>query len=137
MGKNDSVRHIMSINTLSNESPSHAVDLTVLDSQQRTVFQQILYEFKHIFSHKPRCAIGYEHRIRLKKDKSVVKKNYPIPFAVRNATNEAIREMLDMGIIERSVSSYNNPLRVVQKKNGKVKVCLDARYLNAIIVIGK
>ena len=52
----------------------HTVDLTVLDSRQRTIFQQTLYEFKHIFCDKPGCSISYERRIRLKKDKSVVKK---------------------------------------------------------------
>ena len=55
-----------------------------------------------------------------------------MPLAVKSATKEAIREMLDMGM-ERSVSSYCNPLRVVQKKDGKVRVCLDARYLNEIM----
>ena len=29
-------------------------------------------------------------------------------------------------------SVYCNPLRVVNKKNGDIRLCLDARYINAI-----
>lgn len=42
-------------------------------------------------------------------------------------------EMEKAGIIERSDASYCNPLRVVIKNNGEVRVCLDARYINDII----
>ena len=40
----------------------------------------------------------------------------------------------DRDIIERSVSPYSNPLVVVIKKDGKVRLCLDARRINQIII---
>ena len=41
--------------------------------------------------------------------------------------------MLLAGIIEESTSSYCNPLRIVQKNDGTIRICLDARYINSII----
>lgn len=41
--------------------------------------------------------------------------------------------MLAAGIIERSDSQYCNPLRIVEKKDGRIRVCLDARFINNAI----
>lgn len=42
--------------------------------------------------------------------------------------------MGSMGIIERCISEYSNPLVIVKKKNGKLRLCLDARELNKMMV---
>ena len=42
--------------------------------------------------------------------------------------------MMEGDIIERSVSPYSNPLVVVIKKDGRVRLCLDARKINQIII---
>ena len=42
--------------------------------------------------------------------------------------------MESMGIIRRSRSEYCSPSRIVLKENGDVRVCLDARYLNKLVV---
>lgn len=47
--------------------------------------------------------------------------------------DEAIREMRRAGIIERSSSEYCNPIRIVIKSDHSVRICLDARYINAIL----
>lgn len=41
--------------------------------------------------------------------------------------------MLDDGIIERGISQYCNPLRIVKKEDGKVRICLDVRFLDKVI----
>lgn len=47
--------------------------------------------------------------------------------------SEAIQRMLEDGIIEHSSSPYCNPIRVVVKKEARVRLCLDARKLNQYI----
>ena len=42
--------------------------------------------------------------------------------------------MLDIGIIQRSNSPYINPIVPVIKKDGSVRLCLDARKLNEILI---
>lgn len=41
--------------------------------------------------------------------------------------------MIENEVIERAVSQYCNPLRIVKKDDGSVRVCLDARFVNKII----
>lgn len=61
-------------------------------------------------------------------------KPYPIPFSRRPAVLHELNRMLKWGIIERSDSAYNNPILSVQKPDGSIRPCLDARRLNSIIV---
>lgn len=44
--------------------------------------------------------------------------------------DQDIDSMIQWGIIERGQSAYINPLVIVKKKDGSVKLCLDARGLN-------
>ena len=46
------------------------------------------------------------------------------------AVDVEIQRMSEMGIIEHAKGLYCNPIRAVPKKNGEVRVCLDARFLN-------
>lgn len=45
--------------------------------------------------------------------------------------------MLDQNIIEFSDSEFCNPLRIVIKKDGQVRICLNAQFINAIIFSDK
>lgn len=37
-----------------------------------------------------------------------------------------------MDVIERPTSAWTNPIVIVTKSNGKVRICLDSRKLNAV-----
>ena len=47
---------------------------------------------------------------------------------------EELDRMMEGDIIERLISSYSNPLVVVIKKDGRVRLCLDVRKINQIII---
>jgi hypothetical protein len=42
------------------------------------------------------------------------------------------QEMMDMGVIEPSVSPYNSPIVLTQKRDGSVRFCVDYRKLNRV-----
>ena len=52
----------------------------------------------------------------------------------KRQVQEEINKMLREGIIEKSTSPYSNPLVVVTKKDLSIRLCLDARQVNRIIV---
>jgi hypothetical protein len=56
----------------------------------------------------------------------------PTPFALRPAVREQIRQMLDDDI-EVTSSPILNPLAVVSKRGGDIRICVDARRVNQFI----
>ena len=104
-----------------------------LTDHEREIFINKMTSFKKLFSPKSRSAGVYEYRINIKPHSIVVRKTYRVPFAYRDRVNLEIQQMLENGIIEPSMSPYCNPMRIVIKKNGNIRMCLDARFVNEII----
>lgn len=100
--------------------------------QQQSVCDT-LARFQNLFKAKNTSAGQYEHTIKLKDRKTVVRRSYPVPIHLRKAVERELEEMLREGIIERSVSGYCNPLRIVKKKDVRLRICLDARFINQVI----
>jgi hypothetical protein len=63
-----------------------------------------------------------------------VKRAYPIAFSLRPQVEKTIRNMERMGVIKRESSPFASPMTVVKKKDGTVRVCLDARWVNQQMV---
>ena len=104
-----------------------------VSEEQKNSVEELVRKFKRLFSCKVEGSGDYVHGIRLKDTRTVVRRSYPVPWALREAVGREINDMLANGIIERSTSQYCNPLRVVKKRDGRVRICLDARFLNNII----
>ncbi|XP_023288921.1 uncharacterized protein LOC111674083 [Orussus abietinus] len=105
------------------------------DDERGTLRRHIL-EYKDIFSKRPGKLTTYQHRLEVMPHTPYARKPYPIPIAHREKVTEEINKMLELGIIQRSNSPYVNPLVVVHKKDGSLRLCLDARRLNSILIAG-
>lgn len=97
--------------------------------------QSLIEKFSNVFSNKPGLTNAYKHKIKLNDNKPLHRKSYPIPFKYQEAVNNKIEEMVEEGIIERSDTQYISPIVPVIKKDGTVRICLDARELNKKIVM--
>jgi len=64
----------------------------------------------------------------------IYQKPYPIPVSKAIRIDQEIQRMIDLGIIEHSNSPWSSPMVGVEKKNGDVRVCLDARRINSRII---
>lgn len=109
------------------EVDKYVKKLNTLNSEQKNIVTKLLKDNREVFSSKSGFTSIYEHVIRPVNDKIYVKKSYPVPLKLRNAVDEQISQMEELQIIERSDAQICNPLRIVKKQNGKVRVCLDAR----------
>jgi hypothetical protein len=72
----------------------------------------------------------YECQILLKSNRPYKKKTYPIPEIHLPRVRKYMRNLERTGIIRREATEFVNPLVVVVKKSGDIRLCLDARELN-------
>lgn len=104
----------------------------MLDDRGKIELKELLLENKKIFMKNGEPIKEYEFRIQLTDYTPFRERNYPIPAAYRKEVAELIREMTEEGIIKRASTSYTSPIVIVKKKDGGLRICLDARRLNAV-----
>lgn len=105
-----------------------------LNDSQRNLMTSLIENNKHIFQDKPGLHKFFSYQFKVKPHEPYKIKPYPIPFSRRPAVQKEIDKMLKWGVIERSDSPYNNPLVTVVKTDGTIRLCLDARKLNNIVL---
>lgn len=105
-----------------------------------TSIQQLVEDSRELFKDltelPPRRT--HDHRIILKPDASPVNlRPYRYPHHHKDELERQIKEMLDMGIIQPSQSSFASPALLVGKKDGSLRMCIDYRKLNSMTVKDK
>lgn len=90
----------------------------------------ILKKYKSLINEENRIAKKYVHKLQMRKIDTYKVKTYPIPYKYKNEVNNEIKKMLNNKIIEKCNSRYINPMVVVMKSNGEIRLCLDARNIN-------
>lgn len=73
-----------------------------------------------------------EHRIDTGDSQPIKQRYYPVSPYVQKEMDDELERMLKLGVIERSNGSWSNPIVGVRKANGKLRLCLDSRKLNAV-----
>lgn len=102
-------------------------------SQSDPIFS-LFKNFEHIFNDRPGLHKFFSYKFNVKIHEPYKLKPYPVPFSRRPAVQNEIDKMLKWGVIERSDSPYNNPIITVIKSDSSIRLCLDARKVNTIIL---
>ena len=97
-------------------------------------YLDLLFKFRSVIS-KDKSDLGmaknFFHRIVLKNDAPVYRKQYQIPDAHNIFIEETLTEWLKLGVVRRSQSMYNSPIFCVPKKTGQgLCIVQDFRELN-------
>lgn len=125
---------LKTVQTQINTSSEHPIKINKLPNRVQKYLDRILDDYEEVFRDEPGKITGYECTLRLKNNTPVRVKPYPIPIAKQAAVEAEIKRMIKMGIIEKSNSPYSIPIVPVFKKNGEVRLCLDARKINELII---
>lgn len=107
-----------------------------LDSTQKNVFAQFLWEFQDVFFDNitpGNCKI-LEHTISVNNSNPIKQAPRRVPIHLRKEVNGILEDMKRQGIIEESNSPWVSPAVLVKKKDGSIRFCVDYRKLNAVTV---
>ena len=110
------------------------VELEGVSQTRKGQLGQLLIKNKRIFNERPGLITGYQHSFRVTDSTPYLQKGWPVPIKHQRAVQEEIKRMLDYGVIERANSPYVQPLVTVIKRDGSVRLCLDARKVNSITI---
>jgi hypothetical protein len=106
---------------------------SLTDSQRQDLFR-VLSNHQVVFNELPGRTDKYVHVIKMHDTTPFLTKGYPIAFSLRPEVEAVIEQMLALGVIKREASPFASPLTVVRKKDGSVRICLDARGVNQRMV---
>ena len=110
------------------------MDVGALDESQHEQLQSVLAKYNTTFS-KDEDDIGYcdmvGHRIVTEDDRPIKIPYRRIPPHHWDEVREYLSKSMERGIIRESSSPYASPIVLVKKKDGKLRICVDYRLLNA------
>ena len=98
---------------------------------------ELLNEYKDVFSQHEH-DIGRTDLLSMTINtgdaKPIFQRPYRVPYSQRQVIDTHVREMLDAGVIQPSVSPWASPVVLVPKKEGTLRFCVDYRKINAVTV---
>jgi len=113
----------------------HRNDNDVVNSQYKdSIYAHVLKKYSNIIS-KDEYDFGQtdvvQHTIPLEDTTPVKQRSYRCPERLKPELQTQVESMLQHNIIEYSSSPWASPVLLVKKKNGKYRMCVDYRRLNA------
>ena len=109
-----------------------------LQTNQRQSLEVLINKYKDVFS-KSKTDVGYisfeQHQINLTTNLPIFIRPYRTSPSEQKIIDETIQDLLKKGFVRPSMSPYSSPVTLAEKKGeGKTRMCIDYRKLNAITV---
>src|SRR3989442_1683551 len=93
------------------EQDINNLDLSYLSESRGKQMRDLLLKYKDVFSNQPGTCNILEHKINLIDGyRPHFSKPYRVPEKMKEEIDRQIQELLDMGKIEKSISSYASPI---------------------------
>ena len=110
-------------------------DVSISDErtdEQRNEVRELLAKYPDVLTSIPGRTELLEHDIKLSTTEPVRSKGYPIPYKTREIMESEIDEMIELGLIEPSISPYSSSIVLVPKKMGRLDSVLISSSLTRL-----
>lgn len=121
------------------DKPSLTIDFSdsPLTQEWKDRVTQSLTAYADVFAQHD-LDFGYtskvKHHIKVKDETPFKQKSRPIHPNDYEAVRKHLQALLDAGVICESESPYSSPIVVIRKKNGDIRLCIDYRKLNTLMI---
>lgn len=116
-------------------TPIAVADLEVgnVTPEVKEKLQHLVNTYRHYFATNTR-ELGESRsttmKIELSNNQPFTYRPYRMSPAEKNVAKEMVQELLESGIVRESISPFSSPILLVNKKDGKYRMCVDYRKLN-------
>lgn len=100
-----------------------------IELEPEKLIEHLKRDFSGLFEDRLGKIEGYKHVIKMSNDRPYKQPIYPIPRIHLLEVRRQIKDMEDQGVIKKADTEFINPMVVVEKENGKLRLCLDAREI--------
>jgi hypothetical protein len=102
-----------------------------LSPEQRARLEEAIQKCPFTKDGRIGCTSLMKHDVDVGDTRPIKQRFYPVsPAILKDLDTELMDRLLKMGVIERSQRSWSNPVVVVRKPSGKIRMCLDFRKVN-------
>lgn len=120
------------VELINDNSPNRDANQHDLDDNQRKQLDEVVATFPDSAKRGLGKTSLLVHKIDVGEAVPVKQRFYAVSPAVMKDMDQEIERMLKLDVIEESESSWSSPMAIVKKKNGKIRLCLDARKVNKV-----
>ncbi len=124
-------RVVTVIDDFLDDTPSIEKSMT-LSEQQQLQLDDTLSQFPSVFSDTPGLTPLVKHSVRLTCSTPLWTPTYTLPLAYHADFRKEIDQLLALGIIEPSTSSWSSSPLPVSKKDGGLRIVVEFRKLNKV-----
>ena len=103
-----------------------------LDAHQKADIENLIDKFSETLSPLPGCTDTVVHDIKIMTSEVIKPKCYPVPIHLQSHFEEEVDKLLQMDIIQPSMSPYRNPTIMLKKEDQTFRLILDPRAINAV-----
>lgn len=116
------------------ENKEEKPDMHTLNNEQRRRLGAVIALFPSCEAEGLGRTSIIKHKIDVGNATPTKQRYYAVSPAVEKRMFDEVDRMLELGVIEESFSAWNSPVTCVTKSNGKTRLCLDARKVNAVTI---
>lgn len=112
---------------------SGLIDFKELSMQQQDEAEATVGLFKSLNHSSKLGRTGLiTHQIDTGEALPTCQRHYPVSKAIESRMHNELQRMIDLDVIEPSASPWRSPAILVPKANGKDRLCIDSRKVNAV-----
>lgn len=119
------------VGAINSSTADFVISKSELSPDQQRILDKFVQEKFELMKTSLGCTHLVEHEI-ITDSPPIKQRYYPVSPMVQKHIDEELQKMLDLGVIQKSNSSWSSPIILVPKKEGGYRFCVDFRKLNGV-----